>query len=481
MIRARGNLLASWALAVVSMGLLASAVVPWQWLAGVARGRSALDLLLLSSALICLIAAFVVRPMYFYTPEFPPGVRNLHTFTAWWAVAAAAVVAATMWATTAWLLHEASSIRPASDQARARIEAIRTGLTAAGGAGAAAALLLAFRRQHHQEHAAKGVEYDAAEKRITELYVKAAEQLGSDKAPVRMAGLYALERLAQGEPGHRRTIANLICAYLRMPFPAGDDDGDAGSPSPDELEVRRTAQGVLLGHLRPADQGFWRDLELNFAGAVLVDFDMRGCRVGPAQFAGATFRGWASFEGTTFDGPASFLGATFPEFANFAGATFQDTAWFSDARFEGRPGRGEVAVHDPRLSDAPAFEGASFCDAVFEDFAAFRSVSFAGDARFDGAAFLDGCAFSSASFLGDARFGRTVFQGGAEFGGEDFTVNAYAGAAFHGLISFDGASFGRPPGFDGVHLSGPLDRAHLPPQGWQVEPDGPDSARLVRG
>jgi hypothetical protein len=28
----------------------------------------------------------------------------------------------------------------------------------------------------------------------------------------------ALERLAQDNPGHRQTIVNVVCAYLRMPF-----------------------------------------------------------------------------------------------------------------------------------------------------------------------------------------------------------------------------------------------------------------------
>jgi hypothetical protein len=60
--------------------------------------------------------------------------------------------------------------------------------------------------------------HDATERRITDLYTKAADQLGSDKAPVRLAGLYALERLAQDNPEHQQTIVNLVCAYLRMPY-----------------------------------------------------------------------------------------------------------------------------------------------------------------------------------------------------------------------------------------------------------------------
>jgi hypothetical protein len=59
---------------------------------------------------------------------------------------------------------------------------------------------------------------DATERRITELYTKAADQLGSDQAPVRLASLYALERQAHSTVEHRQTILDVIWAYLRMPY-----------------------------------------------------------------------------------------------------------------------------------------------------------------------------------------------------------------------------------------------------------------------
>jgi hypothetical protein len=41
---------------------------------------------------------------------------------------------------------------------------------------------------------------DAAAWRVTDLYAKAVEQLGSGKAVIRHGGLYALERVAQDNP-----------------------------------------------------------------------------------------------------------------------------------------------------------------------------------------------------------------------------------------------------------------------------------------
>ncbi|MFF0869994.1 hypothetical protein ACFYUV_50150 [Nonomuraea sp. NPDC003560] len=83
-----------------------------------------------------------------------------------------------------------------------------------------------MRRQRHQELAAAHTTHDAAERRVTELYTKAAEQLGNAQAPVRLAGLYALERLAQDTPALRQTIVDVICSYLRMSYtPPREDRG----------------------------------------------------------------------------------------------------------------------------------------------------------------------------------------------------------------------------------------------------------------
>ncbi len=203
---------------------------------------------------------------------------------------------------------------------------MRTGLAAGAGAGAAVGLMLAFRRQHHQEIATDLTDRDATERRITELYTKAVEQLGSDKAPVRLGGLYALERLAQDNPAHRQTIVNVICAYLRMPFSATaptskpepeatEDPGERGAETEtrtdgngdtwqQERQVRLTAQRILAEHLRddrakdqhstdPPGSRFWPDIRLDLAGATLIDFNLENGVMADADFIGATFSGIA--------------------------------------------------------------------------------------------------------------------------------------------------------------------------------------------
>lgn len=76
---------------------------------------------------------------------------------------------------------------------------------------------VAQQAQAYSDRVAAAAEFDAAERRITELYISAVNQLGSNKAAVRLGGLYALERLAQNNHGHRQTIVDVICATCVCP------------------------------------------------------------------------------------------------------------------------------------------------------------------------------------------------------------------------------------------------------------------------
>lgn len=128
--------------------------------------------------------------------------RPIQVIPRWSAILAATAVAISA-ATTMIVLLSIAGSSPSL-----KIEAIKVGLSVGAGTGGAAALLLAFRRQwlseraqSHAEDVARDTTYDATQRRVTDLYAKAVEQLGHEKAAVRLGGLYALERLAQDLPG----------------------------------------------------------------------------------------------------------------------------------------------------------------------------------------------------------------------------------------------------------------------------------------
>jgi hypothetical protein len=220
-----------------------------------------------------------------------------------------------------------------------RLDAIRTASSLVIGAGGAAALLLAARRQRYVELDLEQKEHDANERRVTELYGKAADQLGSDKAPVRLAGVYALERLAQDDPRHRQTIVNLFCAYLRMPHRHPVEPTDEVAMQ--ERLVRGAVQEVLESHLRPAaaDQ-FWPDIDLVLTGASLEFFWFRHCEARKVDFRHVTFHDIAAFRGSRFTGRAHFQHAAFTGTADLRGIG-GDWVKFREARFDGEVDFGE--------------------------------------------------------------------------------------------------------------------------------------------
>lgn len=259
-----------------------------------------------------------------------------------------------------------------------QIEVIKSGLGLFAASGAVAALLLALRRQRHVELAQVHTELDATERRFTDLYTKAVEQLGSADAAVRLGGLYALERAAQNDIGQRQTIVNVLCAYLRMPYQppvaaaavggrAHEVNGDlpvelplgSGERQPQdgrdaklEFQVRLTAQGILTLHLTcPLDPAydmvrfcppsrtsdFWPFLDIDLTGATLIDWALPQGYVSKALFENAVFVGRTVFDGVAFAGEARFGGARFDGEVRFDDAVFHGVASFADVRFAEPP------------------------------------------------------------------------------------------------------------------------------------------------
>lgn len=381
------------------------------------------------------------------------------------------MLAAAIWGVTEWLLGTADDATAGTDRAKVRVDAVRTGLAAGAGAAAVVTLGLAFRRQEHQE-------YDTAERRVTELYNAAAEQLGSDKAPVRLTALYTLERLANDNPPHRQTIVNIISAYLRMPFtpPAAEPSGDAGderrtaarryysaragaragtwhlasapaaagSDPHEELQVRLTAQRILQTHLQVDADVAWTELHLDLTGATLIDFTLTRCTLASATFRGATFTGDADFYRATFTGVADFSGTTFSASAGFRRAAFSGGGNFNQASFSG---------------------AADFGYAIFHGRAYFTGVVFAGTAIFSRATFSAGAAFRRAAFSRNADFGQAIFARNAHFHGVSFNS---AGDHPGQLMEFT-----RVPEADLRDATvADAGAGHVLPPGWRVEQDG---------
>jgi uncharacterized protein YjbI with pentapeptide repeats len=382
----------------------------------------------------------------------PPTPRPLSN----WSIAAGALVVLAV-AVVVWFVLLR---RYGGQGAQVQLDAIRTAGTLVIGTGGAVALLLTARRQRYTELALVHTDRDATERRITELYTKAADQLGSEKAPVRLAGLHALERLAQNTPEQRQTIVDVICAYLRMPYTprTQSSTGVLGrsyrSPGParrrgsrtltdrpphatptsqraqqerteQEQQVRLTAQNILMRNLRVVDQrrqhwwhrssppeaSAWPDIRLDLTGALLLKFSLLECQLDSADFTDAQFTGGADFGSAHFTGEADFGGTQFTNMANFTWVHFTDSVNFEDAQF----------------NDRAVFRGAQFAELVnfwaahFNGRADFASVQFTDMVSFEGALFIDMANFEDAQFADIVDVADVQFTGGVNFRDAQFT------------------------------------------------------------
>ncbi|MEU8117618.1 pentapeptide repeat-containing protein [Spirillospora sp. NPDC049024] len=411
-------------------------------------------------------------------PEYRP-VKNAHRALGMWsmrqaltvAFSGASVMLVAAWFFVTWLLGSPPPAQPKPLDTAAQLDLLKLVFALVAGAGALVALVTAYRRQRvdevaaeraeraqeHAERVAREAAYDATERRVTELYGQAVEQLGHDKAAVRLGGLYSLERLAQDHAQHRQTVVDVVCAYLRMPFqPSPPDQGtEATAPDPagdaarQELQVRLAAQRLLHRHLTvvPGTEfpgTYWDDMVIDLTEAHLIDFEFSRCRPGQATFARARFSGDAWFKETHFTRDASFNEAQFTSNCWFSEAQFSAHTWFQAAQFA-----------DDTYFDRVQFNGATFFDdAQFYGVTMFGETRFGGDVRFTDAQFSAIAFFEKVQFSGSAWFTRVQFSRGASFDEVQSSRRAwFTKVQFSGRASFDGARFSGDTTFDDAQFS----------------------------
>ncbi|NCD15918.1 MAG: hypothetical protein EOL91_01140 [Actinobacteria bacterium] len=311
-----------------------------------------------------------------YTPRMPPVLLILPV----WLV----IASAGWWALNLWLRSRPDLV----GQNPSAIEVTKIALTLATGIGAVFVGVYAYRKQRLEEGASARSDYD----QFLGRYNAATEQLAHDKPAARLAGVYAMARLADDWPAQRQQGVDVLCAYLRMS--PTDDHGDQ--------EVRSSIVRVITDHLRePEKPTSWSSLSFNFEGARLVDANFRGVTFSGERtwFGGASFSGErAWFDGATFSGKRTWFGGASisANETSFVNTHFMaDRTWFDRVSFTGR----ELSFNGATFGgervwfDQATFGTAhiSFEDTIFRADTSFNSIEFDGDLMtFNGAKF-EGC------------------------------------------------------------------------------------------
>ncbi|MEU9465015.1 pentapeptide repeat-containing protein [Streptomyces sp. NPDC048312] len=384
--------------------------------------------------------------------------------------------------------------------AKTLFDLVKLSFGVVAGAGALVALVVAYRRQRVDEAGA----HREATRLHTERFSQAVDKLGSDSPAVRLGGVHALAGLADDAPDDnlRQTCIDVLCAYLRLPFPS--DPGVLPDPLPDGTtpteerrdahqnkmdlchalrEVRHTVLRLIGDHCR-IPQGThrsWQGCDLDLTGVTIdgsIDFSGASFSGDRVSFDGAVFSGGtvnfdrASFsrDGVSFDG-AVFSGGT----VNFVQASFSSgRVFFSRAVFTG----GTVNFGQAEFTGGMViFNRAVVSDGTVN----FHGVRFSGGiVGFGGAHFSGGeVVFAEARFSGGTvGFGGTMFSGSTvSFRGTHFdrwqssapTVS-FGGASFsNGEVDFFGAlSHGAPDGLLDAVASAPATVRFVLPSSWTV-------------
>ena len=316
-----------------------------------------------------------------------------------------------------------------------------------------------------------------------ERYTKAVEQLGDEKAPIRMGGVYTLvglvdewleeknleysEQLKEGQ-----VIINNLCAYIRSPFTLASyyDELSEDNPSSDgiykdnqqkfytdkadfkaEADVRLSIIKEIHDRLQSPDKntpGAWSDFEYDFSGSTFfypVDLT-NSYYIKPVNFSGSTYQGGANFSGSTYKDVADFGGSTYQDqadlsgstyqWANFSGSTYQ-WANFRGSTYQGRADFRNSTYQDQADLSGSTYQWANFRGSTYQDQANLSESTYQGRASFSGSTYQKGANFSGSTYQDQANLSESTYQGRASF-----SRSTYQGrASFSGSTYQKGANF----------------------------------------
>ena len=329
-----------------------------------------------------------------------------------------------------------------------------------------------------------------------ERYTKAVEQLGDEKAPIRIGGVYTLvglvdewleeenlsesERLKEGQ-----VIINNLCAYIRSPFTLASHYDELSNPTPtpkgiykdkkekfyadkatldSETDVRLSIIKEIHDRIQGPDKntpGAWSDFEYDFSGSTFfypvdltksyykkpVNFSGSTYKEG-AYFAGSTYEGGADFTGSTYEGGANFSGSTYQGGAYFTGSTYQGGAYFSHSTYQGGAYfTGSTYQDEADFSHSTYQGGAYFSHSTYQDEADFSHSTYQDEANFSHSTYQDEANFSHSTYQDEANFTDSTYQGGAYFTGStyqgwaNFTDSTYQGWANFSHSTYEGGAY----------------------------------------
>ena len=330
-----------------------------------------------------------------------------------------------------------------------------------------------------------------------ERYTKAVEQLGDEKAPVRMGGVYTLvglvdewlkdesikkyeDRLKEGQ-----VIINNLCAYIRSPFTLASHYDELSKPSPtpkgiykgkkekfyadkatldSEADVRLSIIKEIHGHLQGSGKntpGAWSDFEYDFSGSAFfypVDLT-KSYYKNPAIFNNSHYHKKVDFSGSIYNSQVSFRGSIYKKKVTFSSSksrsTYKGEADFSGSKYHNKADfRGSVYKKKVTFSSSKSrstYKGeADFSGSIYKGSAKFRGSTYEKDVIFSTSGYTptdwDEDDLNGSTYKGKADFSNSIYKGSAKFSDSTYEKEVifsapFARSTYKGEADFRGSTY----------------------------------------
>ena len=348
--------------------------------------------------------------------------------------------------------------------------------------------------QQKEQFEANAFKERKAERR--ERYTKAVEQLGDEKAPIRMGGVYTLvglvdewleeesiekyeDRLKEGQ-----VIVNNLCAYIRSPFTLASHYDELSEDAPSlegsykdkkeefyvdkaildsEADIRLSIIKEIHDRIQGPDKntpGAWSDFEYDFSGSTFfysVDLTKSYYKK-PVNFSGSHYYKKVDFSGSTYEKDATFsifnFRSTYKGWANFSNSIYKGQANFSRSTYKRADFSGSIYKGQANFSRSTYkradFSGSTYHSADFSG-SIYHSADFSGStyhsADFSGSTYHS-ADFSRSTYQGWANFSRSTYNDVADFSGSTYHSADFSGSTYHSA-DFSGSTYNDVANFSG--------------------------------
>ena len=306
-----------------------------------------------------------------------------------------------------------------------------------------------------------------------ERYTKAVEQLGDEKAPIRMGGVYTLIGLIdewledksikeyKGRLKEGQVIINNLCAYIRSPFTLASHYDELSQDSPtvsykdreqefyvdkaildSEKDVRLSIIKEIHDRLQGSEEntpGKWSDFEYDFSGSTFFY---------PVDLTNSYYKNPTNFNNSYYYRKVNFSGSIYKAQVSFRGSIYKKKVTFSSSKSRSIY-RGQADFSSSTYEGQADFSRSTYEKDFIFSISDFRST-YKSEVDFSGSTYQGRADFSRSTYEKDVIFSipdfRSTYEKKVIFGTSDFRSTYkseadFSGSTYQGQADFSGSTY----------------------------------------